>query len=106
MDEHGTTHEVESHASVRTYALVLAILTVVTIVEVGTYFIPFFDDHRVLLFTILSVLAAAKFVLVVGYYMHLRYDASYYRRVFILPLLIAIGMVVLVTVLTATKYLI
>jgi len=98
-------HAEEAHAGPKTYTIILAILAVVTLLEVATYFIPWFQTHTTVLFWTLSVMSVAKFALVVGYYMHLRYDAEYYRRVFVVPLLIAIVMVVLVTVLTGTKFL-
>jgi len=95
--------EAHGHSSVRTYLVVLAILAVVTLVEVATYFIPWFEEHRSVLFWSLSAMAIAKFWLVVGFYMHLQYDASYYRRVFVVPVVIAVVMTVVVTVLTLAR---
>ena len=108
MSEH-VAHAEEGHegghASVRTYGIILLILAVVTLLEVGTYFMPSLQERRGLLFFVLSVMAIGKFVLVVGYYMHLRYDAAYYRRIFVIPLIMAVAMVCVVTVLTATMFL-
>ena len=103
MTEHA--HAEAGHASPRTYLIILVVLAIITLLEVGTYFMPTLQANPGWLFTILSVMAIAKFALVVGYYMHLRYDAAYYRRVFIAPLLLACAMIVVVAVLTATKYL-
>jgi len=102
--EHGAEidHE-EAHATVRTYAVILAILAVVTLLEVGTYFVPWFQAHRVILFSTLAVMAIGKFGLVIGYYMHLRYDAAYYSRVFLIPLVLAVVIVVIVAVLTGMR---
>ena len=105
MTEH-VAHAEGGHASPRTYLIILVILAIVTLLEVGTYFMPTLQAHQGWLFAILSVMAIFKFGLVVGYYMHLRYDAAYYRRVFIAPLILACAMIVVVAVLTATMYLI
>ena len=104
MSEHASAHGDGGHGSVRTYGVILAILGVVTLLEVGTYYVPALQERILLLFTILSIMAIAKFVLVVGYYMHLKYDAQYYSRVFVIPLIMAIAMVLVVTILTATKF--
>jgi len=106
MNEH--THEGASkHASIQTYLVIAAILTVVTFLEVATYFMPFFREPTSvgspLLVPVLSVMAIFKFWLVVGYYMHLSYDKPFYRRVFVSPLLLAIAMVVVVMVFTAMR---
>jgi len=95
--------EGHGHADVRTYLVVLAILAVVTVVEVGTYFVPWFEEHRSVLFWSLSAMAIAKFWLVVGFYMHLHYDASYYRRVFVVPVVIAVIMTAVVAALTLAR---
>jgi cytochrome c oxidase subunit 4 len=92
MTEHSQTpHASAAHASTRTYLVIAAILTVITIVEVGVFYIPAL--HAVLPPTLL-VLSAAKFTLVVGFYMHLRYDHNLFRAVFIAPLLIAMAVIV------------
>ena len=104
MAEHAPSHAEASHASIRTYLLIALILTVVTAIEVGTYFTPWFQHHFWVLFWVLVVLSIFKFALVVGYYMHLRYDALFYRRVFIFPLVIAVAMTVVLVLLTWTKF--
>ena len=105
MAAHPEPHAEESHASVRTYLVIAAILTVVTAVEVATYFIQWFQDHWWVLLWVLTVLSILKFVLVVGYYMHLRYDSPFYRRVFVAPLVVAVAMTVVLIVLTAMRFL-
>jgi cytochrome c oxidase subunit IV len=106
MTEHIVSHGDEgAHAGPRTYWIILVALAVITLLEVGTYFVPWLHERLTLLFAILSLMAIAKFVLVVGWYMHLRYDALYYRRVFVVPLITATAMVVVVTVLTGLRFL-
>ena len=104
MDSHVEHAGGASHASIRTYLLIGVILTVVTVIEVGTYFTPWFQRHFWVLFWVLSILSLFKFTLVVGFYMHLRYDALLYRRVFLFPLAIAIAMTAVVITLTWTKF--
>jgi cytochrome c oxidase subunit 4 len=71
--------------------VIAAILAVITIVEVGVFYIPAL--HGILPPTLL-ILSAAKFALVVGFYMHLKYDHSLFRAVFIAPLTIAMSVIV------------
>lgn len=95
-----------SHATARDYFLILVVLAVITALEVATYYMPYFqtpENHGVLFWT-LVVMSVAKFVLVVGWYMHLRYDHSYYTRVFAIPLVFATAMVVVVMMLTASMH--
>lgn len=103
IQDHGA-YEEAGHGNVRIYALMLLFLAVMTLLEVGVYYLPGLHHHPHLLFAVLSALSIAKFTGVVGWYMHLKYDARYYRRVFIVPLLMALSMIVVVTLLVGTKY--
>jgi cytochrome c oxidase subunit 4 len=100
MEAHA--HE-QAHSTVRNYILVLCILAVLTFLEVMTYFIPWFQAHRQVLFLAISIMGTVKFGLVVAFYMHLRYDATFYREVFIIPLVLAVVITVIVTMLTAIR---
>jgi cytochrome c oxidase subunit IV len=88
----GQTHTVESepvtheHASVRTYVRVAIILTLVTALEVGVIYIRALTP---IIVPLLLVMAAAKFALVVMFFMHLRYDGRALTSLFLGPLLIA-----------------
>jgi cytochrome c oxidase subunit IV len=57
-------------------------------VEVTTLYVP--GIPKPLLVTSLLLMSALKFFLVVGFFMHLRYDANVMRTLFVGPLLIAI----------------
>jgi cytochrome c oxidase subunit 4 len=88
------THEGENHgghATVGTYVLIGVILTVITAVEVAIFYIPALS--RVLV-PVLLTLSAAKFVIVVLFYMHLKYDSPVFSRVFFGPMLLALLVVV------------
>jgi len=65
-------HAVEhAHPGSKVYIIIAAILAFITAVEVAVYYI---EELRPYIFPILIVLSAAKFVLVVGYFMHLKFD--------------------------------
>lgn len=76
------------HSSVRTYVNVAIALAIITAVEVATLYIP--GIPNALLVGSLLVMSAIKFFLVVGFFMHLRYDSPIMRALFVGPLLIAI----------------
>jgi cytochrome c oxidase subunit 4 len=76
------------HATVRTYVNVAIVLAIITAVEVATLYIP--GIPNALLVVSLLVMSALKFFLVVGFFMHLRYDHQILRALFVGPLIIAI----------------
>jgi cytochrome c oxidase subunit 4 len=84
------------HASIATYVVIGIVLTVITAVEVAVFYIPQLD--RVLVPTLLT-LSAAKFVIVVLFYMHLRFDSPIFRRVFFGPMFLAVTVVVALVIL-------
>jgi len=63
-----------------------AILFVVTLIEVGVFYVPAF--HPIMAPLLLS-LSAFKFALVVMFYMHLKQDSKLFTFVFGGPLLLA-----------------
>jgi cytochrome c oxidase subunit 4 len=85
------THDEHSHPGVGTYLIVAAVLTIITLVEVGVFYVPAFEP---LLAPILLTLSAGKFVLVVGFYMHLKTDHRLFSVIFTVPLMIAVAVVV------------
>ncbi len=87
MDQQREHHE-SAHPSTATYVVIAAILTVITLVEVGVFYVPAFKP---VLAPILLVLSAGKFALVVMFYMHLKSDHRLFTLLFSLPLLIALG---------------
>jgi cytochrome c oxidase subunit 4 len=79
------------HATVKTYINVAVALTILTVIEVASLYIPGIPNW--LLVPALLVMAAAKFFLVVGFFMHLRYDSPIMRMLFVGPLVIAIAII-------------
>ena len=78
------------HPSGWTYVKVGALLTIITAVEVATYYIE--SIHFALVY-ILIPLSVLKFVIVVGYYMHLKFDNKLFSWIFGLGMLTAVSVV-------------
>jgi len=87
----------DAHASVATYLKVALVLTAVTALEVGVIYIR---QLTPILVPLLLVMAAAKFALVVLFFMHLRYDSRALSILFVGPLTIAVGLAVALMTLT------
>jgi cytochrome c oxidase subunit 4 len=83
-------HSEGAHPPAATYWAVFAVLVVITIVEVGVFYVPAFHNF---LAPVLLTLSAGKFALVVMFYMHLKFDKPLFRMVFVLPLVIAIAVI-------------
>jgi len=80
-----------AHASVWTYVTIAIILTVVTALEFAVLYIRALTP---ILVPLLLVMSGGKFVLVVLFFMHLRYDKPLLTTLFAAPLLIAVIIVV------------
>ena len=93
--EHGGHHPVaeeHGHASVRTYILIAVVLAIITIAEVAILYAEFIPVA--LIITAFLVLSTLKFVLVVSFYMHLKYDSRFFTGLFGFFLLIAMSVAV------------
>jgi len=98
MADHGTAAATHGggggHATVRTYIQVAIALAIITGLEVATLYVPGIPNP-VLVISLL-VMSAVKFYLVVGFFMHLKYDHQIMRALFVGPLLIAIVIILAV----------
>lgn len=81
----------QAHPSTGTYLAVAAILTIVTLVEVGVFYVPAFQP---VLVPVLLVLSGGKLLLVVMFYMHLKSDHPLFTLIFSVPLLLALGVAI------------
>jgi len=81
----------EPHVSNRTYVGVAAVLAVLTALEVMVFFLP---SVQPVLVPLLLVLMAAKFALVVLFFMHLKFDANVFSGLFVGPLVIAAAIII------------
>ena len=90
MHEEGSV-EHPVHPTADVYLRVGAVLVILTVLEVGVFYVPAF--HPVLV-PVLLVLSAAKFTLVVMFYMHLKADSKFFTFLFGVPLMLAVGVMV------------
>ncbi len=84
-------HDTHSHPGAGTYVAIGAILTIITAVEVAVYYITAL--HPVIV-PLLLTLSLAKFILVIMFYMHLKFDSRLFSTVFVGPLLLAVTVVI------------
>jgi len=87
-----------AHPAPRQYVLIAVVLCILTAIEVGMYYLEG-DVNDNLLIALLTVLATLKFFLVAAWYMHMKVDAPFFRRIFVIGL-IGAGIVYGVTLLT------
>ncbi|MDQ3679522.1 MAG: cytochrome C oxidase subunit IV family protein [Actinomycetota bacterium] len=78
--EHG------AHPTEAKYIKVALVLAVITAVEVGLFYTEFSEAATN---AALMILAAVKFVMVVAYFMHLKFDNKLLRRLFITGFVLA-----------------
>jgi cytochrome c oxidase subunit 4 len=89
-----TPHEASEHAHppAREYVVVAVALAIITAAEVLTYYQQ--GSLHGAIVPILFVLSAVKFLLVAMFFMHLRYDSSFFSAVFSGPLLLAMAVLI------------
>ena len=90
-DEHGHEH---AHPSDGDYVRIALILGVITAFEVATYFWEdLFGSKPSTMALVLTLfpMMIAKFIIVAGYFMHLKYDNPLFKRVFVFGLVLAIA---------------
>jgi cytochrome c oxidase subunit 4 len=80
--------EHHDHPGPRQYVLIAVVLCILTGIEVGLYYLEG-DVADNLLITGLGVLAGAKFFLVCAWYMHMKMDAPFFRRTFVVGIALA-----------------
>lgn len=74
-----------AHPRPRDYWVIALVLAVITAVEVAVAYVP----SKTIVVPSLIVLGAAKFYLVVAWFMHLKFEKASYRRLFMLGLVAA-----------------
>jgi cytochrome c oxidase subunit 4 len=94
--------ELTAHPGPKQYVLVALVLAVATAMEVGWYYL---DVPHGLFVALLMFLAVLKFSLVALWFMHLRFDNSIFKRLFVTGLLLAIAVYLIVlTIFGALKW--
>lgn len=82
-------HEDVEHPTEAKYWRIFWILFVITAVEVALYYFELPGNVNINN-SALGMLAIAKFVVVVGYFMHLKFDSRLLRRLFVGGLILAV----------------
>ena len=92
-----TTHDTTNHSanaetvehgmSTRGYIIIALILAAITALEVSTYYV----DFGPLFLPSLLIMMVIKFVMVVSYFMHLKFDNKIFSWLFYAGLFLAIG---------------
>jgi cytochrome c oxidase subunit 4 len=80
--------EHHDHPGPRQYVLIAVVLCILTGIEVGLYYLEG-DVGDNLLISGLGILAFAKFFLVCAWYMHMKQDAPFFRRTFVVGIVLA-----------------
>ena len=78
--------EGHNHPTPLKYFTIALILCIVTAIEVGIFYLEFLSYAVI---PILAVLSIGKFVLVVMYYMHLKFDSKLFSGLFLTGLILA-----------------
>lgn len=85
-------HDQHSHPGPKTYITIGVILTVLTVFEILAYYAE--EDWGMLSAgasaAVITILSAAKFLIVVLWYMHLKFDSKIFTGIFIFPAMLAI----------------
>ncbi len=76
----------QTHPTPRDYWLIALILGVITAAEVSVTYVDALDS---VVAPMLIVMSAAKFAIVVGYFMHLKYEKPLFRNLFLVGLIAA-----------------
>ncbi len=101
VEPHVGAHE---HPTPRQYVLIAVILVVLTAIEIAVSYID--TAHTNLIIIALFAMGAAKFFLVAGWYMHMRTDQPFFRRIFVVGMIgagVVYGIVILVFSSTVLK---
>ena len=93
-------HAAHEHPGELTYIKVAIILAIVTVLEVAIYYIEALDT---ILVPALIVMSVFKFIAVVSFFMHLRFDDRRLAWIFGLAMLVTLSVVVALDVLERTN---
>ena len=88
--EHVEAHE-DHHPGPRQYVIIGIILVVITGIEVGLFYI---QANPAIIVWLLIASSLAKFLIVVGFFMHLRFDDRRFALLFFGPLIVMVGLAV------------
>ena len=96
-----SAHKERAHPTPAKYVAIALILAAITLIEVAIVYMDFLAG---IVGPVLVILSAAKFALVVMFFMHLRFDNRLFSTIFVTGLLLATG--VLITLLALFRVII
>lgn len=88
--EHVEAHE-EHHPGPRQYVIIGVILIAITGIEVGLFYV---EANAALIVWLLISSSLAKFLTVVGFFMHLKFDDRRFALLFFFPMVIMVSLAV------------
>ena len=102
MTTEHTDVEEHNHPGARQYVIIGTILAVVTLIEFGVFYLSL--DPAFMTWVIL-ILSSSKFMLVVGYFMHLKFDDVRFSGLFFAPffIMISLGVVLMALFFNLTR---
>ena len=80
----------ESHASVKTYVVLAVVLCVITFIEWVIFKVDTLKTNANFMIPVLSILSLAKFTMVCGWYMHLKYDHKILTKIYVFSGLLSV----------------
>ncbi len=89
--ETDTEHDEHGHPQDSDYVKIALLLAVITALEVATYWLELTN----VVIAALWVMMIVKFVIVIGYFMHLKYDSKIFRWMFLGGLFMALAVYVI-----------
>jgi cytochrome c oxidase subunit 4 len=88
------------HGSPGFYAVIGSILGIITLLEFGIFYMK---SLGVLLVPLLLILSLLKFVMVISFFMHLRFDNKLFTYLFVAGFMLAVVLSIILIVLLAIK---
>ena len=85
------TEHAEHHPSPRRYVIIGIILALITAAEVGLFYVQ--ANAAIIVWALLAS-SLVKFLIVVGFFMHLRFDDRRFALLFFGPLIIMVSLAV------------
>ena len=90
----------DGHGSPMFYAIIGVILAIITFIEFAIFYV---ESLGVLMLPILLLLSLIKFVMVIGFFMHLRFDNKLFTYLFVAGFMLAVIISILLLILLAVK---
>lgn len=95
----GHDDEAHGHPTDRQYIRIAIILTIITVIEVAIYYIEGIRDFLV---PTLIVLSVSKFIAVVAYFMHLKFDDRRFTVLFVAGMVLSLAVITALVVMFMT----